>query len=319
MLKVSNLTKIYGNKYAIKDISFEIGTGEIVGLVGHNGSGKTTTMNILTGYLSPSYGSVTVGGYDIIENPSLSKIQIGYLPEVAPLYYDMTVNEQLQFACGLKSIKKKQRESIILDACQKADVVNVRNRLIKNLSKGYKQRIGLAQALLGNPKLLILDEPTSGLDPKQILEIRQTLKELSKNCTIVLSSHILSEITAVCQRLLILSNGHLVADDKPDDLIEKMSPKGKLILCADGDIQKIKQTVLNIPQVKACRITNLSQEGSTEYEIETVEEADITRQLFFALAEINCPIRKLTPIRDDLEKIFMMLTQDKRYENGEGI
>lgn len=319
MLRVSKLTKKYGEKYAIKDISFDIGKGEIVGLVGHNGSGKTTTMNILTGYLSPSYGSVIVGGYDIIENPSMAKMQIGYLPEVAPLYYDMTVNEQLQFACSLKSIAKKQQESIIIEACRKADVVNVRHRLIKNLSKGYKQRVGLAQALLGNPKLLVLDEPTSGLDPKQILEVRQTIKELSKACTIILSSHILSEITAVCQRLLILSNGRLVADDTPDDLIEKMSPKGNLILCAEGDSNKIKQTILNIPQVEVCRVAVLPQESYAEFEIKTTEKADITRQLFFALAEIKCPIRRLTPVSTDLEKVFMTLTQDKRYENGESI
>lgn len=318
MLKVSNLTKMYGEKYAIKDISFEIGTGEIVGLVGHNGSGKTTTMSILTGYLSSSSGTVSVGGYDIMENPGMAKMQIGYLPETAPLYHDMTVNEQLQFACSLKSIAKKHQEGAILEACQKADVVNVRHRLIKNLSKGYRQRIGLAQALLGSPKLLVLDEPTSGLDPKQILDIRQTIKELGKTCTVILSSHILSEITAVCQRLLILSNGRLVADDTPDDLIAKMSPKGSLLLWAEGDSKIIEQRILAIPQVKACRVTALPQENCAEFAIETAGQADITRHLFFALAEIKCPIRRLTPVSSDLEKIFMALTQDRRYENGEG-
>lgn len=215
MLEVQSLTKYYGKSMAIEDISFSVGRGEIVGLLGHNGSGKSTTMGIMTGCLAASSGQVLIDGADIATNPEQAKGKLGYLPEIPPVYPDMTVEEQLTFASRLRAIPAADCPDAVDDACRKLNITGVRHRLIENLSKGYRQRVGFAQAILGNPPLIILDEPTVGMDPGQIIELRNVISELGKERTIILSSHILSEITAVCSRIIILSNGHLVADDTP--------------------------------------------------------------------------------------------------------
>ena len=309
MLEVRHLTKRYGENFALRDLSFTIGQGEVVGLIGHNGSGKTTTMNIMAGYSSASAGFVRVNGFDMMESPSMAKRQIGFLPETPPLYQDLTVDEQLDYACRLKEIPT--RREAIADACRKTDVLSVRGRLIKNLSKGYKQRVGLAQALLGNPKLVILDEPTSGLDPKQIIDLRELIRELGRVQTVILSSHILSEITAVCGRLLILSNGTLVADGSPEQLITSMNPKGKFLLRADGDWEKIRRAVLAIHAVETCEICDATD---GEFILQAASGTDIAPAIFYAMAELDAPIRKFTPVRYDLEQIFLQLTRDRRYE-----
>lgn len=316
MLEVSHLTKRYGDKIAIEDIHFTVSQGEIVGLLGHNGSGKSTTMNIIAGCLSATSGSVRIDGSDIVESSSEAKSKIGYLPENPPLYPDMTVNEQLIFAANLRRIPKQKREEAIALACEQVNIRGVRRRLIKNLSKGYRQRVGFAQALLGEPELLILDEPTVGLDPRQIIEIRETIAGLGKTHTIILSSHILSEIAAVCKRVVVLSNGRLVADDLPSKLVAKMSPEGKLVLRADGTPEQITAAVRAVTGIKSCTLQVSPEDGQVEFILETQSGEDIHRSLFFVLAEAQCPIRLLKPLETSLEDVFLQLTQDRRYEEA---
>lgn len=316
MLNVSELTKKYGKKMAIEDISFTVNQGEIVGLLGHNGSGKSTTMNIITGCLAPTSGRVTVEGADVAEEPEKAKLEIGYLPENPPLYPDMTVEEQLVFAAELRGIGGKRQKEAIETACRQVQVSGVRPRLIRNLSKGYRQRVGFAQALLGEPKLLILDEPTVGLDPSQIIEIRQVIKELGKNHTIILSSHILSEISAVCGRIIMLSNGRLAADDTPENLMRGNLAPGTMILKADGQKEQIYSVIMGIPGIHMCLPRTKGPDGELEFLIEPEKGTDIHEALFYALAEARCPIRSLSPATADLEEVFLRLTQDKRYEEA---
>ncbi len=314
-LKVEGLTKLYGDRAAIREVSFQAGFGEVIGLIGHNGSGKSTTMNIITGYLAPTEGSVEIGGRSIVQDPSRAKAQIGFLPEVAPLYQDLTVDEQLSYACGLKGISRGERARAVEAACKQADVAGVRGRLIKNLSKGYKQRIGLAQALLGKPQLLVLDEPASGLDPKQILEMREVVRELGKEHTVLFSSHILSEITAVSDRLLVLSNGRLVADGTPEEITGRVTPPGRFYCVARGDPQAVMRAIEALPGVKGCA-RQADQDGAPAFLITAEPDTDITEPLFYALSGLCCPIRQLAPVKSSLEEAFLALTQDRRYEDG---
>ena len=218
MIEIQNVSKRYGNKYAVKDVTFTINKGEILGFLGRNGAGKSTTMNMITGYISSSAGRILLDGYDILKNPREVKRQIGYLPELPPLYMDMTVDEYLRFCCDIKGVARKYVTKHLNDICELTGLGEVRKRLIKNLSKGYKQRVGLAQALVGNPEVVILDEPTVGLDPKQIIEIRRLIRDLGEDHTVVLSSHILPEVADVCERLVIINNGQIVAQDTLENL-----------------------------------------------------------------------------------------------------
>ena len=273
MIEVKNLVKDYGKHHAVKDISFSVPDGQIVGLLGPNGAGKSTTMNIMTGYISATSGEVKIGGYDILEQPIQAKKLIGYLPEIPPLYEDMTVAEYLNFICDLKGIRKKtEKESSINEVTEAVKISDMKGRLIKNLSKGYKQRVGLAQALIGNPPLLILDEPTVGLDPNQIIEIRALIKSLGQKHTIILSSHILSEVNAICDYVLIIDKGTLVAEDTPEHLSEDFS---------DTD---------NINMAK------------------TATKEDIRDNLFFEFAEEKLPIIKMERESLSLEDVFLKLT-----------
>ena len=247
MIEVKNLVKDYGKHHAVKDISFSVPDGQIVGLLGPNGAGKSTTMNIMTGYISATSGEVKIGGYDILEQPIQAKKLIGYLPEIPPLYEDMTVAEYLNFICDLKGIRKKtEKESSINEVTEAVKISDMKGRLIKNLSKGYKQRVGLAQALIGNPPLLILDEPTVGLDPKQIIEIRDLIKSLSKKHTVILSSHILSEVRAVCDYIFIISHGKLVASEETEELVERMSGGQVIELKLKAEEEKITSQAFSI-------------------------------------------------------------------------
>jgi len=316
MLKVSKLTKRYGKKMAIEDISFDVSRGEIVGLLGHNGSGKSTTMNIITGCLSPTDGSVTVDGHSIIAEPENAKREIGYLPENPPVYPDMTVEEQLEFAADLRGIRGSAKREAIGAACRQVHIQGARPRLIRNLSKGYRQRVGFAQALIGEPGLLILDEPTVGLDPSQIIEIRQLIMELGKQHTIILSSHILSEISAVCRRIVMLSNGRLVADDTPENLMRGDFAPGTMILKADGDREVICQVIMGLPGIHMCVPRTKGPDGEPEFLIEPEEGVDLHEALFYGLAKACCPIRSLSPVQADLEEVFIRLTKDRRYEEA---
>ncbi|MEG0897825.1 MAG: ABC transporter ATP-binding protein [Ruthenibacterium sp.] len=314
MLEVKNLSKYYGKKMAIEDISFSMQRGEVVGLLGHNGSGKSTTMSIMTGCLAATAGSVFVDGEDLRKNPAAAKMKIGYLPEIPPLYLDMTVQEQLTFAANLRNIPTKNQDAQISLACQRLQITGARGRLLRNLSKGYRQRVGFAQALIGEPQFLILDEPTVGLDPRQIMEIRAAIADLGKTHTILLSSHILSEIAASCNRILVISNGHLVADDTPAGLVAAASEKGRIILQADGETAVVKAAVETVAGVKNCTVCKNILDGSPEYHIEISAGCDIHRALFAALAKADCPIQVLKPMQANLEDVFLQLTQDTRYK-----
>lgn len=310
MIEVKNLSKRYGSTYAINDISFTAEEGKILGFLGPNGAGKSTTMNIITGYLSASSGSVTVGGYDVLESPNEVKKMVGYLPEQPPLYFDMTVKEYLDFMYELKKVTLP-REKHIKDICTLAKINDVYNRLIGNLSKGYKQRVGIAQALLGNPPVLILDEPTVGLDPKQIIEIRNLIKNLGKKHTVILSSHILSEIQAVCERIIIVNNGHLVADGTPDSLAKELSKDHSLNVRIEGPKNEVTKAISAIPKVEKVIKLGERETGVFEYSIEAEPDADIRRDLFALASKEGWPILGLKNNELTLEDIFLKLTREQ--------
>ena len=314
MLEVKELCKYYGSKMAIENITFSAEKGQVIGLLGHNGCGKTTTMSIIANCLTPSCGDVLVDGVSVREFPLKTKGKIGYLPEIPPLYPDMTVEEQLRFACGLRRLESSRYEEEISRACEDLNIVGVRKRLIHNLSKGYRQRVGFAQALIGRPPLLILDEPTVGLDPQQIIELRELIMRLKEDHTVILSSHILSEIAVTCDRIVVLSNGHLVADDTLDGLIRHVSGLNRLLLQVDGTPEQIVSLVCAIPGVLDCSICVSQTNGELEYQIDLEQGAEIYRELFAAMAAQNCAIRLLRPVQANLEEIFLQLTQDRRYE-----
>ncbi|CZT56140.1 ABC transporter ATP-binding protein [Solibaculum mannosilyticum] len=306
MIEVQNLCKQYGPIKAVQDISFNINEGEIVGFLGPNGAGKSTTMNILTGYLSASSGKVTVGGVDILEDPMGVKKQIGYLPEQPPLYLDMTVKEYLNFIYNLKGLKLS-RKAHIDEVCHLVRIDHVYNRLIGNLSKGYKQRVGVAQALLGNPKVLILDEPTVGLDPKQIIEIRNLIKHLGRNHTIILSSHILSEVQAVCERLIVINQGQIVADGTPTELSNSLRTDHKLVARIAGPQENVYQALISMSQITDVSTVGEKEPGVFEFTIESKQGSDVRRDLFEMASKNNWPLMGLRNNELTLEDVFLQL------------
>ena len=308
MIEVKNIVKRYGDKYAVNDISFTVNRGEIVGFLGPNGAGKSTTMNILTGYLSATSGSVTIDGADILDDPIKAKQLIGFLPELPPLYMDMTVREYLDFVYDLKRCKFPRRPHIN-EICELIQITDVYDRMIKNLSKGYKQRVGFAQALIGNPDVLILDEPTVGLDPKQIIEIRNLIGRLGKNHTIILSSHILSEIQAVCKRVIIINRGQIIADDTAENLAFKLSSDKTLlarIACTEDDMLSTLQTVKGVKSVASL---GQMERGTFDFIIEPEEGEDVRSAVFDRVVSRG---KKLLVLKDNklsLEQIFLRLTE----------
>ena len=297
MIEVKNLTKRYGTNTALNNVSFTVEEGTIVGFLGPNGAGKSTTMNIITGYLSATSGSVTVQGKNTLENPNEVKKLIGYLPELPPLYMDMTVKEYLNFMYELKGVKLDRKQHIG-EICRLTKIDNVYTRLIGNLSKGYKQRVGIAQALLGNPPVLILDEPTVGLDPKQIIEIRNLIKSLGRNHTIILSSHILPEVQAVCERVIVMNNGCLVADGATDTLAHDLSAEHRIIARIDG------------PESEILEVYSLGEKekGVFEISIEGEPNYDLRRNLFALLTRKGWPLLALRNTDLTLEEVFLQLT-----------
>lgn len=322
MIEVKNLTKSYGDKKAINGISFTVEDGEILGFLGPNGAGKSTTMNILTGYISSTSGSAIINGVDIFEEPLKAKKNIGYLPEIPPLYIDMTVKDYLNFVYDLKKCKLP-RKAHLKDVCELVQITDVYERIIKNLSKGYKQRVGLAQALIGNPPVLILDEPTVGLDPKQIIEIRTLIKKLGKKHTVILSSHILSEIQAVCDRVIIINKGKVAAEDTIDNLSKTVSGEHRLIMRIDGagkkDIIKALRDIEGIISVKA---DMMREDNIWEFEIEAQEGIDVRRDINSVCRENNFNILMMKNNEMTLEDIFLKITMgenistNKDHKNG---
>ena len=308
MIEVRNLSKKYGEKLALNNINFSIKKGEIIGFLGPNGAGKSTTMNIITGYISSNEGSVKINNHDILEEPLKAKNNIGYLPEIPPLYLDMTVKAYLNFLFDLKKLKCNKQEHI-KEICSIVKITNVYERLIKNLSKGYKQRVGLAGALLGNPPVLILDEPTVGLDPKQIIEIRDLIKSLGDNHTIIISSHILSEIEAICDRVLVINKGKIVADDTPKNLANTVFSKNILILEIEGNSEIVARTLENIDSINKIISTKNISNNIFEYKISCEKSLDVNRQIFKSLSKIDCPILLMKNNDINLEDIFLKLTQ----------
>lgn len=307
MIEVRNLTKRYGSNVALDDISFSVEEGTVLGFLGPNGAGKSTTMNIITGYLSASDGSVTVDGLDTLEHPNEVKRKIGYLPEQPPLYQDMTVKEYLNFMYELKKVtlpKKKHLDEI----CSLVKIENVYGRLIANLSKGYRQRVGIAQALLGNPPVLILDEPTVGLDPKQIIEIRNLVQNLGRSHTVILSSHILPEVQAVCERVVVINNGRLVADGTPDNLSQEMTGNHKLIVRMAGREQEIRSGLLGLSRVKEVASLGSKEPGACDFSVEAEPGVDLRRDLFALASRGGWPILALKNNDLTLEDVFLRLT-----------
>ena len=307
MIEVKNLTKRYGTNVALDNVSFSVEEGKILGFLGPNGAGKSTTMNIITGYLSSTEGTVTVGGYDILENPNEAKKLIGYLPELPPLYMDMTVKEYLNFMYDLKKVTLP-REKHIQEICRLVKIQNVYKRLIGNLSKGYKQRVGIAQALLGNPPVLILDEPTVGLDPKQIIEIRRLIKDLGRNHTVILSSHILPEVQAVCERVIIINNGKLVADGATDRLAHDLSADHRLIIRVAGPENDVLHAITALAHVQEVVSYGEKEKGVFEFSVETDMDYDIRRDLFALLTRKGWPLMAMRNTDLTLEDIFLQLT-----------
>lgn len=307
MIEVKNLSKNYGSKTAVDNISFTAEDGGILGFLGPNGAGKSTTMNIITGFLSSSGGSVLINGHDILEEPVLAKQNIGYLPEIPPVYPDMTVSEYLNFVYGLKKCKLPKR-SHLGEICELTRIDGVTKRLIRNLSKGYQQRVGLAQALVGNPSALILDEPTVGLDPKQIIEIRTLIKRLGKNHTVILSSHILPEVQAVCDRVVVIDKGKLVADDTTENLSHNFSADQKLIMQIDGPENDVKTLLSGISEVEKVTVMRTVSNGVSEYEILPRGGCDVRREIFKRLSSRNFPILLMRGSELSLEEIFLKLT-----------
>lgn len=308
MIEVKNLTKKYGNHTAVNDLSFCVEKGMIYGFLGPNGAGKSTTMNIMTGYIAATGGSVRINGYDILKEPKKAKKCIGYLPELPPVYPDMTVWEYLNFAAELKQVRKPERKEQLERIMEQTKISDVKDRLIKNLSKGYRQRVGLAQAIVGYPEVIILDEPMVGLDPKQIIEIRTLIKELAQNHTVILSSHILSEVSAVCDHILIISKGKLVASDTPERLMTLMKGGTQLELCAFGTQEKLCEILNNIRDIDSYQIERGKNEEECCAVIRTRAEADIRKELFYRLASADMPIMQLGISEKSLEDVFLELT-----------
>lgn len=308
MIEVSGLSKKYGTYLAVKNVSFSIDKGEVVGFLGPNGAGKSTIMNILTGYLSMTSGKVSVDGYDVLESPEKAKKRIGYLPEIPPLYPDMKVKEYLGFIYDLKSVKFPKAAHLD-EILRLVGIENVKNRLIKNLSKGYKQRVGFGAALVGNPDVLVLDEPTVGLDPKQIIEIRNLIGKLGKNHTIILSSHILSEIQAVCKRVIIINNGEIVADDTAENLSEKLSGDTSLNLRVMGEEKDIEDALKTLKGIKSIASLGVKEKGSCDFVITPEDGADIRADISTRLASKGKKLLMLSNNKISLEEIFLRLTE----------
>ncbi len=318
MIEVTNLTKVYGNHVAVDHVSFTIDPGKIYGFLGPNGAGKTTTMNIITGCLAATEGTVTVDGHDIFEEPILAKKAIGYLPEQPPLYPDMTVRDYLWFVADAKAVPAKQRAAEVARVMDKTGVADMEKRLIKNLSKGYRQRVGLAQAILGDPKVIILDEPTVGLDPQQLIEIRELIRELGRDRTVMLSSHIMQEISAVCDNIIIIAGGKLVAEDTPEALAARAEHGQTLRLTVKAPASAALHTLAAMGDALETHVTR-EHDGLCELELAAAGDADVREQLFYLFAEAKQPILSMAREQQSLEDVFLTLTGGEAHAQAASV
>jgi len=310
LIEVRNLTKKYGSNTAVDNISFDIESGKIYGLLGPNGAGKSTTMNIITGCLAATEGSVKINGYDIYENPIEAKRCIGYLPEIPPLYTDMTPYEYLMFVAEAKGVDYDATFRQVREVMELTELEDVKNRLIRNLSKGYRQRVGIAQTMLGNPEIIILDEPTVGLDPKQIIEIRDLIRMLGETKTVILSSHILAEVAAVCEQVIIINHGKIVANDTLQNLNNSISSYDVINIAVRGNIEDITEVLDGISGVLSREQTGEDNNGVYKFRLETEKKDDLRDTLFFAMAERRCAVVEMERLESSLESIFLALTED---------
>lgn len=318
MIEVRNLVKKYGNHVAVDHLDFTVEKGKIYGFLGPNGAGKSTTMNMITGYIASTEGEILIDGHNILEEPEKAKKCIGYLPELPPLYQDMTVMEYLKFVAELKSIPKEEIEKNISEVMSTTKLDEMKNRLIKNLSKGYKQRVGLAQALLGYPEIIILDEPTVGLDPKQIIEIRDLIKSLGEKHTVILSSHILSEVSAVCDYVLIIDHGRLVASDSPENLSKVMTGANSLELTVKGPEEEIRKALDVVENIEELIYHESMVENACDFTVKIAGDRDVRENIFFALAEAKYPILKMQSMNMTLEEVFLKLTDSGEEKEDAG-
>lgn len=311
MIEINHLVKKYGDHVAVNDLSLTIESGRIYGFLGPNGAGKSTTMNIITGYLGATDGEVKINGFDVLAQPEEAKKCVGYLPELPPLYMDMTVLEYMNFVAELKQIPKDKRKASVKEVMELTKIVDMKDRLIRNLSKGYRQRVGLAQAVIGYPEVIILDEPTVGLDPKQIIEIRELIKKLGEKHTVILSSHILSEISAVCDHIFIISKGKLVASDSTENLTLMMSGAQEIELLVKAGAEETKEVLKTVSQVQKYRVTKGMEKQTVSAVLSAEKGADIREEVFFAFAKAGLPILEMKAEGKSLEEIFLELTSQK--------
>ncbi len=318
MLEFAQVTKKFGDRVAVRDLSFRAESGEILGLLGPNGAGKTTTLRLLTSYFLPTQGRVQVFGYDTATHSLEVRKRIGYLPEEPPVYPEMTVKEYLGFVAGAKGVGARERKVEVERVMARAGLEEVAGRLIGNLSRGYRQRVGLAQALIGDPELLVLDEPTVGLDPTQIIEIRSLIKELAHNRTVVLSSHILPEVQAICSRVIIMNRGQIVAQGTPDILSRRVQGGWRYLLEVDGPPSQVEEVLRRVPGVEEVRFVRDELRSRESYEVAS-GDTDVRREMFFALAEARLPVLRLEPQEMSLEEIFLHLVTEETGEPEEEV
>lgn len=309
MIEVKNVTKKYGKTVAVDNISFTINEGEIIGLLGPNGAGKSTTMNMLTGFIEQTEGEIIIDGYNMLKKPKKAKREIGYMPEGVPLYTDLTVKEFVTYMAQIKNVDRKSRKEKVEKIIEQTGLKDVENKLTRNLSRGYKQRVSMAGALVGEPKILILDEPTVGLDPKQITEIRNLIKELGKTHTIIISSHILSEISQICSKVIIINKGKIVAVDTPENLEEKVSNKNCVYVTVEDPENKMKEIKNKIKDIKRLELIEKNEDGTTQYMIESSENIDLRKTIFSELAKENITIFEMKKADTTLEDAFMKLIE----------
>lgn len=314
VIKVENVTKKYGNFVAVNDISFEINDHEVVGFLGPNGAGKSTTMNMITGFIEPTKGKIIVDGYDISKSPKKAKGTIGYMPEGVPLYYDLTVKEFISYMADLKNVKRKDKKEAIENVMKETGLLDVQNKLTKNLSRGYKQRVSLAGALIGNPDVLILDEPTVGLDPKQIAEIRELIKSLGKKHTVILSSHILSEVSQICERVIIINHGKIVAVDTPEHLEKETQNDNRIVITVEENENKLQDVCEKIKDIKSVKLLNNNDDGTVRYLITAKADSDVRKELFNVLPKNDITIFELKNDENTLEDAFLRIINEKDEE-----
>lgn len=315
MIEVKNVTKKYPNFKAVDNINFTIKDGEVVGFLGPNGAGKTTTMNMITGFIEPTEGQIIINGFDIVKKSKKAKKQIGYMPEGVPLYTELTAREFVNYMAELKDVKAKERKEAVEKAIEETGLKDVQNKLIKNLSRGYKQRVSMAGALVGNPEVIILDEPTVGLDPKQITEIRSLIKELGKKHTVILSSHILSEVSQICERVIIINHGKIVAIDTPENLENKTKEKNTILVTVEDKNEKIKKLKEEVKEIEEIKLVKDNEDGTKQYAVTSADKVDLRKKIFEILPKQDITIFELKKDESTLEDAFIKLIDSDKKEN----